>query len=73
MKSEEIQLETIKRMRLRDNDVVIFKTPSIMSCAAIDEMKGIFRSIFKKLPQKNLQMLILSRGEDIEILGKEEI
>jgi hypothetical protein len=73
MKSEEIQLETIKRMRLRDNDVVIFKTPSIMSCAAIDRMEGIFRSIFKKLPQKNLQMLILSRGEDIEILGKEEI
>jgi hypothetical protein len=68
-----IEIETLKRVRLRDNDIVVLKHRDKLSVYAIDCIAKSFKRLFSKLPQKNLQVVVLEEGMDVEVLGKEDL
>ena len=67
-----MEIETLKRMRLRDNDIIVFKHPMKLSEAAVYNILEPLKKILSSIPQKNVRAFILEEGMDIEVLGRED-
>jgi len=67
-----IEIETLKRVRLRDNDIIVLKHPGRLPIAACRHIQKSMRETLSSLPQKNIKVIILEEGMDIDVLGKDE-
>lgn len=66
---ENIKIETLKRMRLRDGDVLVLKSPKRLTADYYRELRSIILELRDRI-KIDFEILILEDGFDVEIINK---
>ena len=67
-----VEIETLKRLSLQDNDIIVLKHPEMLSPQAIKNITKTLKIILDKIPQKNIQVVVLEEDMDVEVLGRDK-
>ena len=68
---KEVKIETMKRLRLKEGDAIIFKCKGIVSAGQYNAIVKTMENVFNKMGIKfKPPVVILEEGMDIEVLGK---
>ncbi len=65
----EVKLEDLKRLPVRDGDVVVFKMPFEPSEEHCIRTRNMVRSLMKRQGLENIDVLILGPGTEVSVLS----
>ena len=64
-------IEEIKKLRVVPGDIIVLKCPELLSEAVVQKIKEDVKSLLDFVGIKDVGMMILEEGMDIEILKQE--